>query len=118
MFNHLENDANMDLSEGIEKDLTSAISGKNNRDDLPEMVTQSLLQSKDLITSNNKQANESPDSLALCVGRCERKKQRIGVRLTITERKSLEFSAKQKGLSLSDYARHLLTSKQSTSQAA
>jgi hypothetical protein len=102
MFNHLENDANMDLSEGIEKDLTSAISGEKNRDDLPEMVTQSLLQSKDLITSNNNKASESLDSAALCVGGIERKKQRIGVRLTITERQALEFAAKQNNMTLSN----------------
>ena len=101
MFNYCEKNAIMDLSQGSTGNFESAISGENNRDDLPEMVTQSLLQSKDLITSNNNKASESLDSAVLCVGGIERKKQRIGVRLTIAERQALEFAAKQNNMTLS-----------------
>lgn len=79
-----------------------AFCGKPSRDTLPKMLTQSLLQSKDLITSNTHKASESPDSLALCVGKLEGKKQRIGVRLSIAERQALEQTAKENNMTLSN----------------
>lgn len=102
MFNYLENGANIVLSQEFAEIPESAICGENSRDNASEMVTQSLLQSKALTNPNIKHASESPDSLALCVGGIERKKQRIGVRLTITERQALEFAAKQNNMTLSN----------------
>lgn len=114
MLHKPETGVSMDISPVLGRKLKSAFGGETNRDDLPKMATQSEI----LITANTAKASESSDLAAFAVRKNEKKKQRIGVRLTIAERKSLEFSAKQKGLSLSDYARHLLTSKQNTSQAA
>jgi hypothetical protein len=102
LFNTEEKSANINESKGFARNPRSAISEENNRNTLPEMVTQSLIQSKDLITSNNKQATESLDSAALCVGRFEGKKQRIGVRLSIAERQALENTAKENNMTLSN----------------
>ena len=92
----------MDLSRRSIQEFGKAFCGKNNRDPLPKMVTQSLLKSKDLITSNTKQATESLDSAALCVCKFEGKKQRIGVRLSIAERQALEQTAKENNMTLSN----------------
>lgn len=110
---HSKNRANIDISPVLGRKLKSAFRGETSRDDLSKMATQS----KDLITANIEKASESSDLVAFSVRKNEKKKERIGVRLTIAERKSLEVSAKQKGLSLSDYARHLLTSKQNNQAA-
>jgi hypothetical protein len=104
---HSEKSAMIDVSQESTKDLESAIRGENNRNTLSAMVTQSLPQSKALITANKKQANESLDSLALCVGGIEGKKQRVGFRLTIAERQSLEFAAKQNNMKLSNWLRQI-----------
>ena len=87
----------------VVQELEKASCGKNNRNPLPKMLTQPLLQSKDLlIASNTHKASESPDSLALCVGKFERKRQRIGVRLSIAERQALEITAKENNMTLSN----------------
>ena len=99
---HSKKSAILCVSQGFAKKPEKAFCGKNNRDPLPKMVTQSLLQSKDLITSNTKQATESLDSAALCVGKFEGKKQRIGVRLSIAERQALEITAKENNMTLSN----------------
>lgn len=96
------------MSRKREKKTESAISGKNNRAAVPEMVTQSLPESKNLITQNTQEATESLDSAASCVGAIERKTQRVGIRLTLTERKALEIAAQQKRLTLSDYILRLI----------
>lgn len=99
---HTQEGANINESEGFARKPKSAIRGESNRNTLPEMVTQSLIQSKDLITSNTHKATESLDSVALCVGRFEGKKQRIGVRLSIAERQALENTAKENNMTLSN----------------
>jgi predicted DNA binding CopG/RHH family protein len=101
----------MNLSQGFTEIPEKAFCGKNNRYPLPKMLTQSLLQSKDLITSNTKQSTESLDSADSCVCGSEKKKQRIGVRLSFSERQALEIEAKQIGLNLSTYIRRALISK-------
>ncbi|HBC42041.1 MAG TPA: hypothetical protein DCZ88_09135 [Pseudanabaena sp.] len=98
-----KNRANMNKSRKS-IDLESAFRGEQNRDDLPEMATQS----KDLITQNTKQATESLDSVASCVDLIEKKKIRIGIRVSASERRFLEIAAKAQGLSLSKYVRTLI----------
>ena len=107
---YFKKSAKMDVSQGSSiqlQDLQSAFRGENHRDTLPEMVTQSLPQSKDLINSNNKQATKSLDSVALCVCGTEGKKQRIGFRLSIAEKQSLELAARQNNMTLSNWIRQI-----------
>ena len=85
------------------KTFESALCGERKRlISISKVTTLSAIQSKDLIIPNTKQAAESLDSAASRACGGERKKQRIGVRLTIAERESLELAAKQKNMTLSN----------------
>lgn len=79
--------------------------------DPPKMSTQSLFQSKDLTNPNKKEVTESLDSAASCVCGIEKKKQRIGVRLSLAERQALEIEASQNSMTLSHWIRTSLISK-------
>ena len=112
MFEYLvERYDRIGMSRSAVQELEKAFCGENTRDDLPKMLTQSPLQSKELIKPNTQEDAESLDSASSCVCGSEKKKQRIGVRLSFSERQALEIEAKQIGLNLSTYIRRALISK-------
>jgi len=100
----IENCANVSINSASQavKTFERALCGVLSPTGISKMATLSVIQSKDLIIPNIKQTAESIDSAVFCVCGGERKKQRIGVRLTIAERQSLELAAKQKNMTLSN----------------
>ncbi len=70
-----------------------------------DLSEEMALTNTDLIKPNTKEASESLDSAASCVDWIERRKLKIGIRLNDTERKALEFAARERRMTLSDYVR-------------